>query len=87
MSEAKPVAWQVRRPIGKRLGRGGFYLIAALVVIAAEQDVGRRIFFAFIHDVGDGAANFERVLLLLEGVGLRRQRNIFLVVLRQPTGK
>ena len=59
LGEAEPVARQVRRHRRQGVRRRRLHLVAALVVLAAEQHVRLRLFGTFLHDVGDGAARLE----------------------------
>src|SRR5262249_40399584 len=72
---------------GPRRGRGGLHLVAALVVVAAEEDESGRLLGLLLHDVGDRPARPDRGLLLLQGARLAGQRRELRVHPRQPPGE
>ncbi len=51
LSQAKPIAREIRRHRWERGGSRRRNLVASLIVIAPEQDVGHRLFAALVHHV------------------------------------
>ena len=64
LRKAQAVVRQIGRHRRQRMRRFGLHLVAPLVVVAAVQNVRRRLFRLLLHHVGDGPLRAERHLLL-----------------------